>query len=232
LLGCTRLPFLNFSRVKLYARSPKAHNSAGGQRLVVLAHEWTFTYKDRSGWLAVQVSADDVRQTNARGSAPPDIMDYSPIHSWNVDSDDALRLAESYGGHLEHGPMSGGPGLFELRMRNVDGHTVPVWWVPHRLDWSPLSIRADTGAPVFVKDEQRELYTGSPPHNLQLNFQASQVAGLSSFDAESSQRNRAIQAGQVEPTSDRGAPVNYTEREISEKPTGLTKGTKVFFGAV
>ncbi len=139
----------------------------GENRLIQVAEEWRLVYqKPGSGWKAVDVNAHEVKVCSESGAVPPDVTEYPPLNAWQLDSDEALRLAESFGGHIQAGGMMGGPGLFQLRMCDVDDASVPLWWVPHRMEWYPFYIRADTGAPAFIKDDERFLFTLTPPPDL------------------------------------------------------------------
>ncbi|HJP93061.1 MAG TPA: hypothetical protein VJ875_13975 [Pyrinomonadaceae bacterium] len=139
-------------------------------RLVYVAEEWMFTYaRSDKEWVSVSVNSegtttdgldDGVSAPGEQRSYPA--AEYPPISGWKIDSDKACTLVERYGGHLQTGGW-GGTGLLQLRTANVDGENVPLWWVPHRLQWYPVFIRADTGTLVFIKDDEQFLFTETAP---------------------------------------------------------------------
>lgn len=160
----------------LFAVATRAtlHAEPAGSRSTV-TEKWLFVYrKSKSEWHALAATADGVAVSGAHGAIPADVNKYPPIEGWRLDSDQALRLAECYGGYVATGGMLGSVGLFQLRMGNVDGVLAPLWWVPHHLDGYPFFIRADSGAPVFLEDDERFLFTESAPEEVKQSIRAGQ----------------------------------------------------------
>jgi hypothetical protein len=163
--GEASLHFVLASRTSVYVTADR-RLGVESLRAIQTTEEWRFVFNDLSTGVKVyEVNSKKIRQISEENAAPSDVRDYPQIRDWKLDSDEVLSLAEEYGGHIQTGPM-GGAGLTQLRMCNVDGTSVPLWFVPHRLGGFIFYIRADTGSAVFIKDHKAFLFTETVPDDV------------------------------------------------------------------
>jgi hypothetical protein len=140
-------------------------------RVIQTAEEWQFVYHAGSAWKTFTVSVENITVEEVRSASesrimPPKVFAYEPLRGWSLDSDQAFGAAESYGGSIRTGTI-GGSRLLQLKMCEVDGASVPLWWLPYYLEPYQLYIRADNGVPAFrVLGKEPISFTEKPPAGL------------------------------------------------------------------